>query len=94
MCHAAVDYDAGMDERPGSRLVADRRVAARPLVGRPVAARPVVRRLPGLLIGLIVFGLGIALMVQAGLGLGPWEAFHQGLARLTGPRPGAAAAEG
>ncbi|MFZ5854047.1 MAG: YczE/YyaS/YitT family protein [Chloroflexota bacterium] len=73
-----------MDERPGSRLVADRRVAARPLVGRPVAARPVVRRLPGLLIGLIVFGLGIALMVQAGLGLGPWEAFHQGLARLTG----------
>ena len=84
MCHAAVDYDAGMDERPGSRLVADRRVGARPLAARPVAARPVVRRLPGLLIGLIVFGLGIALMVQAGLGLGPWEAFHQGLARLTG----------
>jgi hypothetical protein len=28
-------------------------------------------RLPGLLIGLVVFGLGIALMVRAGAGLGP-----------------------
>ena len=43
-----------------------------------------VRRLPGLLAGLVAFGLGIALMAQAGLGLGPWEAFHQGIAMLTG----------
>ncbi len=34
--------------------------------------------------GLVLFGLGIALMVQAGLGLGPWEAFHQGLGRVFG----------
>lgn len=47
-------------------------------------SRSVVPRLPGLLLGLVVFGLGIALMAQAGLGLGPWEAFHQGLARITG----------
>ena len=39
----------------------------------------VVPRLPGLLAGLVTFGLGIALMAQSGLGLGPWEAFHQGL---------------
>ncbi len=45
-------------------------------------------RLPGLLVGLISFGLGIALMVQAGLGLGPWEAFHQGIGRLTGQELG------
>lgn len=42
------------------------------------------RRLPGLLLGLVVFGLGIALMAQAGLGLGPWEAFHQGISFHTG----------
>jgi uncharacterized membrane protein YczE len=47
-------------------------------------SRSVLRRLPGLLVGLIAFGCGIALMAQAGLGLGPWEAFHQGLARITG----------
>lgn len=32
----------------------------------------------------MVFGLGIALMARAGLGLGPWEAFHQGLQFRTG----------
>jgi len=46
--------------------------------------RAALPHLPGLLLGLIVFGLGIALMAQAGLGLGPWEAFHQGIARITG----------
>jgi len=37
-----------------------------------------------LLAGLLLFGVGIALMADAGLGLGPWEAFHQGIARQTG----------
>ena len=32
----------------------------------------------------MVFGTGIAMMVQAGLGLGPWEALNQGIARQTG----------
>jgi uncharacterized membrane protein YczE len=36
------------------------------------------------MVGLIAFGLGIALMVEAGLGLGPWEALNQGIARQTG----------
>ncbi|MCJ7709437.1 MAG: hypothetical protein MUQ32_01270 [Chloroflexi bacterium] len=44
----------------------------------------VLPRLPGLIIGLVIFGVGIALMARAGLGLGPWEAFHQGISRLTG----------
>jgi uncharacterized membrane protein YczE len=35
-------------------------------------------------VGLVLFGVGIALMVRAGLGLGPWEVFHQGIALLTG----------
>ena len=40
--------------------------------------------LPGLVLGLVVFGFGIALMVQGGAGLGPWEAFHQGIQVRTG----------
>ncbi len=44
----------------------------------------VLPRLPGLLAGLVLFGVGIALMARAGLGLGPWEVFHQGIAYLTG----------
>jgi uncharacterized membrane protein YczE len=31
-----------------------------------------------------VFGLGIALMAESNIGLGPWEVFHQGIARVTG----------
>lgn len=46
--------------------------------------RAAAPRLPALVVGLVVFGFGIALMVEAGLGLGPWEALHQGIARLTG----------
>lgn len=38
-----------------------------------------LRRLPGLLAGLVGFGFGIALMARSDLGLGPWEALHQGL---------------
>ncbi len=44
----------------------------------------VLRRLPGLVAGLVVFGTGIAVMVASGAGLGPWEAFHQGIASRTG----------
>jgi uncharacterized membrane protein YczE len=44
----------------------------------------VLPRLPGLLAGLVVFGIGIALMAEARLGLGPWEALHEGLGRITG----------
>lgn len=44
----------------------------------------VLPRLPGLVVGLVLFGTGIAMMAQANLGLGPWEVFHQGIARLTG----------
>lgn len=43
-----------------------------------------LRRLPVLLIGLWLFGVGISLMVEADLGLGPWDVFHQGVSELTG----------
>ncbi len=44
----------------------------------------VLPRLPGLIAGLVLFGAGIAAMAQAGIGLGPWEVFHQGISRVTG----------
>ena len=50
--------------------------------------RAVLRRLPGLMAGLVIFGVGIAVMAASGLGLGPWEVFHQGISNRTGTRPG------
>src|SRR5262245_52198709 len=44
----------------------------------------VVRRLPALVVGLALFGLAIALLVRANLGLNPWEVFHQGISDRTG----------
>lgn len=37
-----------------------------------------------LLTGLFLFGLSIVLMIRAELGLGPWDAFHVGVAQVTG----------
>ncbi|RZS90148.1 putative membrane protein YczE [Motilibacter rhizosphaerae] len=41
-------------------------------------------RLAQLLAGLAAYGLSDALLVRAGLGLDPWTALHQGLARQSG----------
>ena len=41
-------------------------------------------RLPRLIVGLVLFGFGIAIMVIANLGLSPWEVLHQGISRRTG----------
>ena len=38
------------------------------------------------------YGFSMAMMVRAGLGLDPWDVFHQGLARHTGMTIGAASA--
>jgi uncharacterized membrane protein YczE len=45
-----------------------------------------------LLAGLAGYGFSMALMVRAGLGLDPWDVFHQGLARHTGMTIGVASA--
>jgi uncharacterized membrane protein YczE len=42
------------------------------------------RRLIQLFIGLLLYGLAGALQVRSGLGLDPWDVFHQGLARHLG----------
>ena len=43
-----------------------------------------IRRLVDLYLGLVLFGLSMAFMVRAGLGLDPWDVLHQGLSRRTG----------
>src|SRR5664279_434219 len=42
------------------------------------------RRLAQLYIGLLLYGFAAALQVRAGLGLDPWDVFHQGTARHVG----------
>lgn len=44
----------------------------------------ILRRTSLLLVGLCVYGLSLALLVIAGLGLDPWDVFHQGVAERTG----------
>jgi uncharacterized membrane protein YczE len=46
--------------------------------------RPAARRLASLYAGIVLFGVSVALMLSARLGLDPWDVFHQGLARRTG----------
>lgn len=43
-----------------------------------------VRRLVNLYVGLVLFGLSIALMVRSELGLSPWDVFHQGVSNRFG----------
>ena len=45
----------------------------------PVRGKNLRRRFIQLVIGLILFGVGIAMMLQSGLGLPPWDVLHQGL---------------
>ncbi|MDD7835991.1 membrane protein YczE [Paenarthrobacter sp. AB444] len=42
------------------------------------------RRITQLLIGLAMYGISLAMFIRAGLGLDPWDVFHQGLAGKTG----------
>src|SRR5918997_3368561 len=42
------------------------------------------RRLAQLYAGLALYGASLALQIRAGLGLDPWDVFHQGLSEKTG----------
>jgi uncharacterized membrane protein YczE len=43
-----------------------------------------VERIGRCVVGLAVFGVGIALLIDANLGAAPWDVFHTGVAELTG----------
>ena len=55
----------------------------------PVAGERLPRRITQLIIGLVLFGVGIGLMLQSGMGVPPWDVLHQGLARRFGLTVGA-----
>jgi uncharacterized membrane protein YczE len=42
------------------------------------------RRIAQLIVGLFLYGIAISLMVQAGIGVAPWDVLTQGLSKLTG----------
>ncbi|MDX1467809.1 MAG: hypothetical protein R3258_00555 [Acidimicrobiia bacterium] len=46
----------------------------------PIRGNNLRRRLTQLSVGLILFGFGIGLMLESGLGVPPWDVLHQGLA--------------
>jgi uncharacterized membrane protein YczE len=50
---------------------------------RPVR-HPLAVRLPQLLVGLFLYGIGLALMVRGGIGVAPWDVLSQGIALQTG----------
>jgi uncharacterized membrane protein YczE len=50
----------------------------------PVRGERLPRRLVHLIVGLVLFGIGIGLMLQSDLGVPPWDVLHQGLARRFG----------
>jgi uncharacterized membrane protein YczE len=57
---------------------------AKTTTGRGPSGGRLPRRLVQLYGGLGLFGVSLALMVRAGLGLGPWDVLHQGISRHTG----------
>lgn len=60
--------------------------------GKRVSGTGLTIRSVLLLAGLSGYGLSMALFVRAGLGLDPWDVFHQGLAKHTGLTIGGATA--
>lgn len=50
----------------------------------PVSGLNLPRRLVQLSVGLVLFGVGIAMMLQSNQGLPPWDVLHQGLAAQFG----------
>lgn len=48
------------------------------------SGRELARRLPRLVLGIVLLGCGIAPVLEAELGVAPWDVFHQGLSDVTG----------
>jgi uncharacterized membrane protein YczE len=48
------------------------------------SAGNLTRRVPQLFLGLFLYGVSMAFMVESGLGLTSWDVFHQGVSKATG----------
>lgn len=53
-------------------------------LARPLARTRFWLRFGQYLFGVTLLGLGIAVMLAAGVGLGPWAVFHEGLSEVSG----------
>ncbi len=73
MPHATIADPATRAHAPRDRVPASR-----------WAPRVVLPRLPGLVAGLLMIGVGVGLMARSGLGVGSWEVLNQGLGRIAG----------
>lgn len=51
---------------------------------RRAAGLRLPRRVTQLFAGLLLYGFSMALMVESGLGLNPWDVFHQGVSEVSG----------
>lgn len=51
---------------------------------QPVSEPAFANRIIRLVLGVLICGTGIAFMLSAELGLGPWDVLHEGLARRSG----------
>ncbi len=49
----------------------------------PLVRGPVLIRSGSLVLGLVLFALGIVLLLESGLGLPPWDVLNQGIADIT-----------
>lgn len=49
-----------------------------------LSAGRMAHRLGQLLVGLVLYGVSMAMMVRAGLGLNPWDVFHAGVSGRVG----------
>jgi uncharacterized membrane protein YczE len=58
------------------------RLAAVTLIGN--RDQRLARRLAQLFAGLVLYGVSMAIMIDSGLGLNPWDVLHQGISRATG----------
>ncbi|MDT0439111.1 membrane protein YczE [Streptomyces doudnae] len=54
------------------------------IIQRPLIPDRPGRRLPQLILGLALYGVSDALVIQSGLGVEPWDALSQGLSRTVG----------
>ena len=59
------------------------RLRAVPTLPSRAAWRSLPLRLVHVTLGLALFGFSLACMLRAGVGLGPWDVFHEGLAQRT-----------
>ena len=65
-----------------ARLIKNEFVPGVDLRPLPVARNP-ARRLPQLLVGLLLYGASMAMQIRGALGLNPWDVLHEGLVEQT-----------